>query len=314
MNIAEHLNSKKTIFSFELLPPIKGNDINNTYSTIESLLEFDPKYINITSHRSETVYKKQDSGLLKPISVRKRPGTVAIAAAIQKKYNIETVPHIVCGGFTKEETEYALIDLDFLGIQNLLLLRGDGSKNENVFKASEGGNRYASDLIEQVNSFNKGVHIDGNGNKESDFCYGVAGYPEKHAEAPNMNSDIKYLKQKVDAGADYIVTQMFFDNNKYYDFVKSCREAGINVPIVPGLKPINLLNQLNVIPQIFHVDLPEELSKELSKCKDNKDASAVGTEWCLHQAKDLIKNNIPSLHFYTLGAGKNVKTIAKEIF
>lgn len=314
MKVADHLKSEKTIFSFELLPPLKGTDIEMINKTIDSLMEFDPKYINITSHRDEVVYRKLDNGLLQETRTRKRPGTVAIAAAIQHKYNVDVVPHIICGGFTKAETEYALIDLDFLGIDNLLVLRGDGTKSDRYFVPTEGGNAHTTELIEQVNNFNKGIYLDSSDNKISNFSYGVAGYPEKHAEAPNMTSDMEFLKKKVDMGAEYIVTQMFFDNEKYYEFVKNCKEAGINVPIVPGIKPINVLNQLNVIPQIFHVDLPEDLAKELAKCKDNKDAREVGTEWCLYQARDLMKNNVPSIHFYTMGAGKSVKRIAKEIY
>ncbi len=314
MKIIDHLKSEKTIFSFELLPPLKGSDIASINKTIDSLVEFDPKYINITSHRDEPVYQKQENGLLKELRTRKRPGTVAIAAAIQHKYNIDVVPHIICGGFTKAETEYAMIDLDFLGIENLLVLRGDGSKGENRFIPTKNGNAHTTELIEQVSNFNNGIYLDSTENKVSNFSFGVAGYPEKHGEAPNMASDLDFLKKKVDMGAEYIVTQMFFDNQKYYDFVKSCRDIGINVPIVPGLKPINMQSQINVIPQIFHIDLPEELAKELAKCNDNKQAYEVGTEWCLYQARDLMKNNVPSIHFYTMGAGKGVRRIAKEIY
>ena len=307
-------NSKKTIFSFELLPPLKGNDVGNIYKVVDSLLDFDPKYINITTHRDEIVYKEQSDGTIHKQVVRKRPGTVAIAAAIQHKYGIPVVPHILCGGFTKSETEYVLIDLNFLGINNVLALRGDGNKSDAVFQPEANGNTNANELVTQIKNLEKGIYLDDlKNNGHLSFCVGVAGYPEKHFEAPNPETDLMYLKQKVDAGADYIVTQMFFDNRVYYDFVEKCREIGINVPIIPGIKPINLANQLTVLPKIFHIDLPQEFSSELAKCKSNDDARIVGTEWAIHQAKDLVANNVPGLHIYTYGISDNTRKIMEKV-
>lgn len=317
MKVIDHINqAKKTLFSFELLPPLKGKDINTIYNVVESLLEFDPKYINITTHRDEVVFRDFGDGIIKKRIVRKRPATGAIAAALAYKYKITVVPHIICGGFTKEETENALIDLNFLGLDNLLLLRGDAVKTEPVFTPEIGGHSHSLELIEQVNNINKGVFLDEEieNHTKFDFSFGVAGYPEKHAEAPNMNSDIFYLKEKVKNGADYIVTQMFFDNKKYFDFVKLCRENDINVPIIPGIKPLALINQINVLPKIFNVDIPEDLAKAVRKCKTNKEASQVGVEWCINQCKELIDHKVPVLHLYTMGAGKNIQKIAKTIF
>jgi len=307
-------NSKKTIFSFELLPPLKGNDVGNIYKVVDSLLDFDPKYINITTHRDEVVYKEQSNGAIHKQVVRKRPGTVAIAAAIQHKYGIPVVPHILCGGFTKSETEYVLIDLNFLGINNVLALRGDGNKSDAVFQPEANGNTNANELVTQIKNLEKGIYLDDlKNNSHLSFCVGVAGYPEKHFESPNPETDLMYLKQKVDAGADYIVTQMFFDNRIYYDFVEKCRKTGINVPIIPGIKPINLANQLTVLPKIFHIDLPQELSSELAKCKNNDDARIVGTEWAIYQAKDLVANNVPGLHIYTYGISDNTRKILEKV-
>ncbi|MFV0266175.1 MAG: methylenetetrahydrofolate reductase [NAD(P)H] [Draconibacterium sp.] len=308
--------AKSTVFSFELLPPLKGNDASKLYQTIESLTEFDPKYINITTHRDEVEFKEMKDGSIVKRTVRKRPGAVAIAATIQHKYNIPVVPHILCGGFTKSETEHVLIDLNFLGINNVLALRGDGIKGQSVFHPTENGHANANELVEQIKDLGKGKYLDGDlrNNMPLDFCIGVAGYPEKHFEAPNMDSDMDYLKQKVDAGADYIVTQMFFDNQVYYDFVDRCRAMGIAVPIIPGIKPINLVNQLTVLPKIFNIDLPMELSKELAKCKTNDQAQKVGTEWAIYQSKDLVAHKAPSLHIYTYGISDNVKEIVKAAF
>ncbi len=309
-------NSQKTVFSFELLPPLKGNDTSKLYNTIESLTEFNPKYINITTHRDELEFKEMENGSIVKRTVRKRPGTVAIAAAIQHKYNIPVVPHILCGGFSKSETEHVLIDLNFLGIKNVLALRGDGIKNQHVFKPDPNGHSNAVQLVEQINDLKEGKYLekDLKNNTPLDFCIGVAGYPEKHFECPNMELDLSYLKQKVDAGADYIVTQMFFDNKFYYDFVEKCRAIGITVPIIPGIKPINLKNQLTVLPKIFSIDLPAELASELSKCKNNEEARKVGTEWAIFQSKELVANNAPSLHIYTYGISDNVKEIVKAVF
>lgn len=316
MSVIEKIQSAKgkTAFSFELLPPLKGNGIETVYRTIDTLREFDPKYINITTHRSEMVFKEKPGGLFERVAERHRPGTVAIAAAIQNKYKIPVVPHIICSGFTKEETEYALIDLQFLGIYDLLLLRGDKAKHEKDFAPT--GHAHATELQKQVNEFNQGVFLDGSKMKSgiTPFSYGMACYPEKHEEAPNLASDLIYAKQKVDAGAEYLVTQMFFDNQKYYDFVNKCREQGINVPIIPGIKPITLQNQLTVLPKIFHTDIPEDFAAELRKCKSDADAVEVGVEWCMYQAKDLIQHGVPSIHFYSMMATQSVKRVAKAVY
>lgn len=308
--------TEKTLFSFELLPPLKGKDIQEIYQTIDPLMEFEPHHINVTSHREEVVYKRLKNGLLESKVIRKRPGTVAIAAAIKYKYKVIVVPHIICGGFTRSETEYALIDLHFLGVCNLLVLRGDPLKNQKYFIPEEGGHAHATDLMEQINKLNKGIYLDEEleNSTPTNFSMGVAGYPEKHAEAPNLDSDLFYLKQKVDAGADYIVTQMFYDNEKYHKFVKLCRENGINVPIIPGLSPIRRKRQLNVLPQIFSIDIPEELAGEVRKCKSDKQVYELGIEWGIHQSKDLIANNVPCIHYYSMGKAENIKRIAKASF
>lgn len=315
MSVLEKIKSARTTaFSFELLPPIKGSDIETVYRTIDALRDFDPKYINITTHRSDVVFKEKPGGLFERVAERHRPGTVAIAAAIQNKYKIPVVPHIICSGFTREETEYALIDLQFLGITDLLLLRGDKAKHEKEFSPT--GHRYATELQEQVNQFNQGFFLDGSQMKAhvKPFSYGMACYPEKHEEAPNLESDLYYAKQKVDAGAEYLVTQMFFDNQKYYDFVEKCRETGIHVPIIPGIKPITLQNQLTVLPKIFHTDIPEDFASELRKCKTDAVAVEVGIEWCIQQAKDLISHGVQSIHFYSMMATKSVKRVAEAVY
>jgi len=316
MKVSEIIKqSDKTIFSFELLPPLKGSDGSKLYNTIDQLLEFDPKYINLTTHRDEYEFKQRADGLLEKKVVRKRPGTVAIAASIQQKYGIPVVPHILCGGFTRSETEHVLIDLHFLGIENVLALRGDGLKSERTFKPEPDGNKNANELVEQIVNLRNGKYLDPDLKNKTplDFSIGVAGYPEKHFEAPNLETDLDYLKKKVDAGADYIVTQMLFDNQKYYDFVDKCRAAGINVPIIPGIKPIAVKNQLTVLPQIFSIDIPDELAKELAKCKNNDEAKVVGKEWAIYQAKDLIAHGAPSMHVYTYGLTDNVKEIMKAV-
>jgi methylenetetrahydrofolate reductase (NADPH) len=310
------VQSGRTILSFELLPPLKGSDATRIYQTIENLLEFDPKFINITTHRDEIEFRERPDGAIERRVVRKRPGTVAIAAAIQHKYGIPVVPHIVCGGFTRSETEHVLIDLHFLGIENVLALRGDGLKGESVFRPEPAGNTHAIDLVQQITQLKKGIYLDPalKNTTPLDFCVGVAGYPEKHAEAPNLETDLCYLRQKVEAGADYIVTQMFFDNQVYFDFVKRCREMGITVPIIPGIKPIALMNQLTVLPKIFSISLPSDLSKALHGCKTDDQARQAGTEWAIHQARELIAAGVPGLHIYTYGLSDNVKEIAKAIF
>ena len=308
--------SGKTAFSFEILPPLKGNSIQKVYNVIDKLREFDPKYINITSHHSEYIYKTLPDGKMEKVNIRKRPGSVAIASAIQNKYNITAVPHIICKGFTKEETEYALIDLNFLGVYDLLLLRGDIKTLEAADANSKLYHNHATDLQEQINNFNKGIAVDGSTFEanETPFSYGMACYPEKHEEAPNLDSDIYYLKKKVANGADYLVTQMFFDNQKYYDFVERCRVEGIQVPIIPGIKPVVFKNQLTVLPKIFRSDIPEPFASELRKCNTDEEAREVGVEWCINQCKDLVAHGVPSLHFYTMMATDSVYRVAKEIY
>lgn len=316
MSVIEKIQSAggKTAFSFELLPPLKGNGIETVYRTIDTLREFDPKYINITTHRSELVFREKPGGLFERVAERHRPGTVAIAAAVQNKYKIPVVPHIICSGFTKEETEYALIDLQFLGITDLLLLRGDKGKHEKEFSPT--GHRYATELQQQVNKFNQGFFLDGSQMKSkiTPFSYGMACYPEKHEEAPNLESDLQYARQKVEAGAEYLVTQMFFDNQKYFDFVAKCKENGIHVPIIPGIKPITLQNQMTVLPKIFHTDIPEAFAAELRNCKSDADAVEVGVEWCIQQARDLIAHGVPSIHFYSMMATQSVKRVAQAVY
>ena len=307
--------SRSTAFSFEILPPLRGNSIQKVYNVIDKLREFDPKYINITAHHSEYIYKSMPDGSFQKVNVRKRPGSVAIASAIQNKYGIPAVPHIICKGFTKDETEYALIDLNFLGVYNLLLLRGD-IKTLEVEQKPELYHDHATDLQQQVNRFNEGFLLDGSRMEgiETPFSYGMACYPEKHEEAPNMDSDIFYLKEKVRNGADYLVTQMFFDNAKYFAFVERCRAEGITIPIIPGIKPIVFRNQLTVLPRVFRSDIPEPFAAELRKCKTDDEAKEVGIEWAIQQCKELIANGVPSLHFYTMMASESVRRIAKEIY
>lgn len=308
-------SSNKTVFSFELLPPLKGQNAAKLYETIDELIEFNPGYINLTTHRDEIEYRPLENGLLEKRIVRKRPGTVAIAAAIQYKYGITVVPHVLCGGFTREETENMLIDLNFLGINNILALRGDGLKTENHFLPEKNGHVHANELVEQIMHLREGKYLDPEiKNKTAlDFCTGVAGYPEKHSEASNPETDLFNLKQKVDAGASYIVTQMFFDNRKYYDFVDRCRAAGITIPIIPGIKPLAFMNQITMLPKIFSIDIPEEFASEVRKCKTNDEARQVGTEWAILQSKDLIANKVPCLHIYTYGISDNTRQIAKTI-
>lgn len=304
------------IFSFEILPPLKGNSIQRVYNVIDKLREFDPKYINITSHHSEAVYLPQPDGSHKRVITRKRPGTVAIAAAIQQKYGIAAVPHIICKGFSKEETEYALIDLNFLGIENLLLLRGDSKSVDTVNQNPELYNEYATDLQRQVNDFNRGIALDGAPlpGIERPFSYGMACYPEKHEEAPNMDWELRIARKKVENGAQYLVTQMFFDNQKYYDFVDACRKAGIEVPIIPGIKPIVKKDQLTVLPRVFKCDIPEAFAAELRRCQTDAEVIEAGVEWCAAQARDLIAHGVPGLHFYSLLASESVRRVAQQVF
>lgn len=316
MKVIDHINQAKgTVVSFEVLPPLKGKGIEALYRHLDPLMEFKPAFINVTYHRSEHVFKKRADGSFEKVIIRKRPGTESICAAIMNKYNVDTVPHLICGGFSVNETEDALINLRYLGIDNVLVLRGDAAKNETAFEPEPGGHRYACDLLKQVINLNAGVYLEDDlkGTQKTDFCIGVAGYPEKHFEAPNKDTDLRYLKAKVDAGADYIVTQMFFDNEKYYAFVKACREAGIMVPIIPGLKPIYNKKQLAVLPKTFYIDLPDALSNEIAKCKTDEEVEKLGEEWLLHQSKDLKKNGVPVLHYYTLGKPHVVANVVKQL-
>ena len=317
MKVTQHIqNAEKTLFSFEILPPLKGENFRSIEKNIAPLLEFDPKFIDVTYHQQEVEYRELKGGGIEKRTVRKRPGTVGIAAAIQYKAGVDVVPHLICGGFSKEETENALIDLYFLGIDNILLVRGDPPSTQKYFKPEPDGHQHALGLVEQVNAMNKGIYLDDDlqNSYPTDFCIGVAGYPEKHSESPNKASDMHFLKKKVEAGAEYIVTQMFFDNQKYFEFVKDCRDNGINVPIIPGLKPITTLSQIKMLPQVFHIDLPEDLVKAVLKCKNNEDVKELGIEWAIQQCKELKANNAPVLHFYTMGKSDNVVRILKEVF
>jgi len=316
MKVTDHIkNSKGTIVSFEILPPLKGKTINSIYDHLDPLMEFKPAFINVTYHRSEQVFKKKADGTFEKVEVRKRPGTVGICAAIMNHYKVDAVPHLICGGFSKQETENALIDLDFLGIDSVLVLRGDAAKNETLFEPEINGHKYAIDLLKQVVDLNSGIYLveDIRDGSKTKFCIGVAGYPEKHFESPNLQTDIRYLKAKVDAGADYVTTQMFFDNKKYFNFVKVCREAGINVPIVPGLKPITTKKQLSVLPRTFYVDIPTELSNEILKCKTDADVEIIGTEWLLQQSRELKNAGVEVLHYYTLGKTHVIANVVKQL-
>ena len=318
MKVCDHISNAngKTLFTIEILPPLKGDNIKNLFRNMDPLMEFKPPFIDVTYHREEYVYKLKEGGLLEKRSIRKRPGTVGICAAIQNNYKVDTVPHIICGGFSKEETENALIDLHFLGIDNVLILQGDGIKNEGKFVPEPDGHKYASDLLQQVVCMNQGRYLEDElqNSAPTDFCIGVAGYPEKHFAAPNLKTDLKYLKLKVDLGAQYVVTQMFFDNKKYFDFVGKCREAGINVPIIPGIKPITTKAQSSILPTTFHIDIPEDLADEVDKCKDNAAVKEVGIKWAIEQSKELIKKGVPTLHFYSMGKSDPIYRIAKELF
>ena len=308
--------SGKTLISFEILPPLKGETIDTIYRALDPLMEFNPPYVNVTYHRKEVVYKTVSNNLVERKLMRKRPGTVAISVAIMVKYKVIVVPHLICGSFTREETEDALIDLHFLGINNVLAVRGDPQKGSKVFVPEEGGHAHALDLVKQIMDMNRGRYVD----KDlvnvfpTNFSVGVAGYPEKHPEAPNMDSDIYFLKQKIEAGAEFIVTQMFFDNSSYFSFVERCRREGIEVPIIPGLKPVSNRNHLNYLPKTFGIDLPEELVREVLKCKDNDAIQQVGIEWTVAQSRELIRAGVPVLHYYTVGKSENIRKIAEAVF
>lgn len=317
MRVIDYINSSdKTAFSFEVLPPVKGTGVSRLFGSIDKLMEFDPKYINITTHHSENIYVDLGNGMFRRSRIRRRPGTVAVATAINHRYGVPVVPHILCCGFTTEETEYVLIDLQLSGITDVLVLRGDKAKEDKNYIPTEGGHTHAIELQRQINRFNEGFFIDGTPMKERGlpFSYGVACYPEKHEEAPNIESDIAWLKQKVDEGAEYAVTQMFFDNAKYFEFVKRAREAGITVPIIPGIKPLYKKSQLSVLPKTFRVDMPPALVAEIEKCKSEADVALVGQEWCTAQCKELIANGVPSIHFYTVNAVEQVYEVAKSIY
>ncbi|MEZ4805739.1 MAG: methylenetetrahydrofolate reductase [NAD(P)H] [Bacteroidia bacterium] len=317
MKIIEHIKkSKKTLFSFEILPPLKGDSIDSIYKGIDPLMEFNPSFIDVTYHREDYVEKKRPDGSFVKVSTKKRPGTVAICAAVMHKYKIDTVPHIICGGFTREDTENALIDLNFLGIDNVLALRGDNAKSERMFIAEKGGNSNSLELIQQISNMNNGVYIDeelSNANI-TNFCIGAAAYPEKHQDAPNLKSDMKFLKKKIETGAQFIVTQMFFDNSKFFEFVEKCRENDINVPIIPGIKPLTAKSQLTLLPKLFHIDLPDDLTDEVEQAKNNDIVKEIGTRWATEQCKELMKANVPVLHFYTMGKSDTTMKICQNIF
>jgi len=317
MKITEHLNqATKTLFSFEILPPLKGQSLKELMDGISPLMDFKPPFVDVTYHREEFIYKKHPNGLLEKISTKKRPGTVGICAAIMNRFHIDAVPHLLCGGFSKEETENALIDMSFIGVENVLALRGDAPKLEGRFIPDEKGHHFASELVEQIKQMNEGkyLHEETENAFHTDFCIGVSGYPEKHFEAPSMRFDLKYLKEKVDRGAEYIVTQMFFDNTKFLKFVEDVRAAGITIPIIPGIKPITTLGQITMLPRTFFLDLPDDLMDELEKCKTNAEVKEVGIEWSIQQCKELIENEVPSLHFYTMSKADTTYKIAKEVF
>ena len=316
MKITDHIKgATDTLISFEVLPPLKGKSISSIYDHLNPLTEFKPAWINVTYHRSESMFKKRKDGTFERVEVRKRPGTVGICAAIMNRYKTDAVPHIICGGFNRRETEDALIDLNFLGVDNVLVLRGDAPKNEPFFEPEQDGHRYGEELLKQVVNLNHGIYLDEdilNGGK-TQFCIGVAGYPEKHFEAPNLDADMQYLKGKVEGGADYIMTQMFFDNQKFFNFVKACRDMGINVPIIPGLKAMTTKKQLSILPRIFHVDIPKDLSDEIMRCRTDEDVEKVGISWLIQQSKELKKFGVPVLHYYTLGKAKTIYDVVKEV-
>ncbi|MBD1261886.1 methylenetetrahydrofolate reductase [NAD(P)H] [Maribacter polysiphoniae] len=317
MKITDHIKNAKgeTLFSFELIPPVKGRNIQELYDNIDPLMEFKPPFIDVTTSREEYVYIDRD-GLLDKKLTRMRPGTVGICASIQHKYQVETVPHILCGGFTKEETEYVLIDCHYLGIENVMALRGDARREQKYFEPTKGGHSFAVDLVGQINDLNHGKYLHEVIEKDehADFCIGVAGYPEKHLEAPSLQSDLKRLKEKVDAGADYVVTQMFFDNQKFFQFVEAARKMGITVPIIPGIKPIAVKRHLQLLPQVFRIDLPQNLIDAVDACADNKSVRQVGVEWAIQQSKELKEYGVPVLHYYSMGKSDNIHAIAKEVF
>lgn len=317
MKVTDHIKKAdgKTLFSFEIIPPVKGRSIQELYNNIDPLMEFNPPFIDVTTSREEYIYIDRD-GLLDKKLTRMRPGTVGICASIKHKYNVDTVPHVLCGGFTKEETEYLLVDCQYLGIDNVMALRGDAMREEKYFEPTKGGHVYASDLVKQIRNMSKGnyLHEVVETNNCINFCIGVAGYPEKHLEAPSIKSDLKRLKDKIEAGADYIVTQMFFDNQKFFDYVAAAREIGITVPIIPGIKPIAVKKHLQLLPQVFRIDLPQDLIEAVDDCENNNEVRQVGIEWAIKQCKELKEAGVPVLHYYSMGKSDNIKAIAKELF
>jgi len=318
MKVTEHIQQAKgkTLFSFEIVPPQKGQNIQELYNNIDPLMEFKPPFIDVTTSREEYVYIPKENGLLDRKVTRMRPGTVGICASLKHKYNVDAIPHVLCGGFSKEETEYLLVDCHYLGLDNVMALRGDARKDEQYFKAVNGGNKYATDLVKQINDLNQGKYLHEiiETPYKSDFCVGVAGYPEKHLESPSLESDLRRLKEKVDAGADYVVTQMFFDNKKYFDFIEKARTIGITVPILPGIKPIAVQRHMQILPQVFRLDLPEPLISEIEKCTNNKEIRQVGIEWATQQSKELIDAGVPVVHYYSMGKSSNIEAIAREVF
>ena len=317
MKVTEHLKNAngKTLFSFEIIPPKKGKNIQELYDNIDPLIEFNPPFIDVTTSREEYIYIEK-KGLFDRKITRMRPGTLGICAAIKHKYQVDTIPHVLCGGFTKEETEYLLVDCHYLGINNVMALRGDAMPHQKYFEPTKGGHHYATDLVQQIHKLNQGsylhevVEVD----NKPDFCIGVAGYPEKHIESPSLHSDLLRLKEKVDAGADYVVTQMFFDNQRYFKFVTMAREIGITIPIIPGIKPLAIQKHLQLLPQVFKIDLPEALIKEVNSCSSNAQIRQVGVEWAIQQSKELLDFGVPVLHYYSMGKSDNIKAIASQLF
>ncbi len=318
MKVTEHIKKAKgkTLFSFEIIPPQKGQNIQKLYSNIDPLMEFNPPFIDVTTSREEHIYLKKEGGLLQRKVTRMRPGTVGICASLMHKYKVDPIPHVLCGGFTKEETEYVLVDCHYLGIDNVMALRGDAMKHESYFIPQEEGNKFACNLVSQIDDLNKGKYLHEiiETSYKANFCIGVAGYPEKHIESPSLKSDLKRLKEKVDAGADYVVTQMFFNNKKYFKFVNAARKSGITVPIIPGIKPVTVVNHLHILPQIFNLSLPDNLVSEIENCKDNKEIRQVGIEWAVAQSKELIDAGVPVVHYYSMGRSDNIKEIASQVF
>jgi methylenetetrahydrofolate reductase (NADPH) len=318
MKVTEHIkNAKgKTLFSFEIVPPQKGESIQKLYDNIDPLMEFNPPFIDVTTSREEHIYIKKEGGLLERKVTRMRPGTVGICASLMHKYQVDTVPHVLCGGFTRDETEYVLVDCHYLGIDNVMALRGDAMKHEAYFKPESEGNKFASDLVSQISDLNKGVYLHDivEANHKTDFCIGVAGYPEKHMESPSMQADLRRLREKIDKGAKYVVTQMFFDNKRYFEFVEAARAIGIEAPIIPGIKPIAVMRHLNVLPQVFSLELPDALVSEIEKCKTNTEVRQVGIDWAVQQSKELISAGVPLVHYYSMGKSDNIKKIASQVF